>query len=133
MPTMPRRLRPAGSRSPGQARREQDERRGSASERGYTGRWAKASASFRRRCPLCEYCALDGRVEPATLTDHLYPHRVFADVFWRSEWWVASCTPCHSGMKQAVERAGKAAIDALARRLGRPVMGREGGAAPGGG
>lgn len=122
MPTMPKRLRPAGARSKVQVRREQDERRGSAASRGYDGRWAKASASFRRRCPLCEYCALNGRVEPATLTDHLYPHRVYDGVFWVTDWWVASCAACHSGMKQGVERAGKAAIDALALRLGRPTL-----------
>lgn len=56
------------------------------------------------------------------LVDHLYPHRTYDGVFWLTEWWVASCTPCHSGMKQAVEQAGKAAIDALARRLGREPM-----------
>ncbi|AMK19343.1 hypothetical protein [Sphingobium sp. MI1205] len=122
MPTMPKLLRPAGSRSGVQVRREQDQRRGSSTSRGYTGRWAKAAASFRRSHPLCEYCALEGKAEASTLVDHLYPHRVFDGVFWLVEWWVASCDPCHSGMKQAVERAGKAAIDALARRLGRAVM-----------
>jgi len=122
MPTMPKRLRPNGSRSKAQVRREHDERRGSSASRGYTGRWAKAAASYRRQHPLCAYCALEGRVEPATLVDHLYPHRVFEDVFWVNDWWVASCDVCHSGMKQATERAGRGAIDALAHRLGRPVL-----------
>ncbi|WP_022681166.1 hypothetical protein [Sphingobium bisphenolivorans] len=122
MPTMPKRLRPAGARSQAQARKEQDDRRGSAASRGYTSRWSKAAATFRRGHPLCEYCSLEDRVEPSTLVDHLYPHRTYDGVFWRVEWWVASCASCHSGMKQAIEAAGKAAIDALARRLGREPL-----------
>jgi 5-methylcytosine-specific restriction protein A len=66
------------------------------------------------------YCQLDGRLSPATLTDHLYPHRVFEGVFWISRWWVSSCGPCHNGFKQAIERRGRSAIDALADRLGLP-------------
>lgn len=122
MPTMPKRLRPSGHRPAAQARREYDDRRGSAASRGYTGRWAKASASFRRVNPLCEYCGLEGRVTAATLVDHLYPHRTYDGVFWIKDWWVACCDPCHSGMKQAVERSGKVAIDKLAIRLGRAVL-----------
>jgi 5-methylcytosine-specific restriction endonuclease McrA len=121
MPTMPPMFRPHAAPAKAEQRREQDERRGSAAARGYDRRWAKASASFRDAHPLCQYCQLDGRLAPAVLTDHLYPHRRFDGVFWRKEWWVASCKSCHDGMKQAVERAGKAALDALARRLGRPV------------
>ncbi|MES2494624.1 MAG: hypothetical protein V4618_00790 [Pseudomonadota bacterium] len=104
-------------------KREVDLRRGSASERGYDGRWAKASASYRREHPLCAYCALLDKVAAASLVDHLYPHRVYDGVFWERDWWVSSCGPCHSGMKQAVERQGRSALDRLAARLGRPIMG----------
>lgn len=72
--------------------------------------------------PLCAYCELEGRVAAATLVDHLYPHRRFQGVFWMRQWWVSACADCHDGFKQRVERAGKAAIDALARRLGLPVL-----------
>lgn len=58
----------------------------------------------------------------ARLTDHFYPHRQFDGVFWRKEWWVSACGECHNGMKQRVERAGKGALDALAVRLGLPVL-----------
>jgi 5-methylcytosine-specific restriction enzyme A len=121
MPVMPPNFRPIGAPARTEQRREQDARRGSANARGYDHRWAKASASHRGQHPLCEYCELEGRVTGAVLTDHLYPQRTFADVFWRKEWWISSCKSCHDGMKQAVERAGKSAIDALARRLGRAV------------
>jgi 5-methylcytosine-specific restriction endonuclease McrA len=103
-------------------RRDQDLRRGSAASRGYDKRWSTAAASDRARNPLCAYCELEGRLTPARLTDHLYPHRTYADVFWRKEWWVSSCKSCHDGMKQAAERAGKAALDRLAQLLGRPML-----------
>jgi hypothetical protein len=37
------------------------------------------------------------------------------------QWWVSCCKSCHDGMKQRLERLGRAAIDTLARRLGRPL------------
>ncbi|TZG26495.1 hypothetical protein [Sphingomonas montanisoli] len=120
MPTMPRVFRPGGEKSAREVRQRHDQDRGSARERGYDSRWSKAAASDRRDNPLCAYCELEGRITAATLTDHLYPHRLFAGVFWLKHWWVSSCGPCHSGFKQALERRGKAAIDALADRLGRP-------------
>lgn len=82
-----------------------------------------ASASYLRSHPLCAYCELDGRITAAALTDHLYPQMSFEGVFWERQWWVPSCASCHNGFKQVVERQGKSAIDALARRLGRPVLG----------
>ena len=119
---MPPTFRPRGGRSKRERDQASDERRGSASERGYDHRWSKASASHRRSHPLCGYCALEGRITAATLVDHLYPHRVFDGVFWKREWWVSSCDDCHNGFKQRIERAGKASIDALARRLSLPVL-----------
>lgn len=101
--------------------RQADARRGPASQRGYDSAWAKASRAFREANPLCEYCALQERVGPAQLTDHLYPVHRYEGVFWVKHWWVASCTPCHSGFKQGVEHQGKPALDALAARLGRPL------------
>lgn len=111
--------RPVGARERVEARRDYDARRGTARERGYTSAWTKAAKAYLAAHPLCEYCALDGHVEPAVLVDHLYPHKGDRDLFWRSDLWVPSCKPCHDGPKQAVERQGEGAIDDLARRLGR--------------
>lgn len=127
MPSMPPMLRPQGWKPRPVAERENDARRGTAAARGYDRRWSKASLAYRAAHPLCEYCELEGRVSASTLTDHLYPHRLYAGVFWLSKWWVSSCDTCHSGMKQAVERKGLAAIDALARRLGRQTYSEGGG------
>lgn len=122
MPTRPSSFRPRGWKPPALAEREADARRGSASSRGYGHDWAKASAAHRAANPLCRYCQLDGIVTPVDLTDHLYPQQTYAGVFWVVEWWVSSCAPCHSGMKQRLERAGLAALDALARRLDLPTL-----------
>ena len=124
MPIMPRTFRPRGAPTRREVNQESDARRGSAASRGYDGRWAKASRTFLSRNPLCAYCALRGFVTAAACTDHLYPHRwpIYEGVFWRTEWWVASCNECHSGFKQGVERQGSHALDALARRLGRPTF-----------
>jgi 5-methylcytosine-specific restriction endonuclease McrA len=119
---MPPVFRARGGQTKREREKEHDAVRGSASQRGYDHRWSKASASHLRDNPLCAYCQLDDRITGATLTDHLYPHKQFEGVFWKREWWVASCAPCHNGMKQTAERRGKAAIDRLAARLGLPIL-----------
>jgi 5-methylcytosine-specific restriction endonuclease McrA len=112
---MPPSHRPRGRAAPN-VEYERD-RRGSRA-RGYDHRWDEARAAHLREHPLCRYCELEGRVTPAMLVDHFYPHRGDRAVFWERRWWVSSCAPCHSGPKQAAERAGRTALDALARRLG---------------
>lgn len=122
MPTLPPVLRPKAQRS----QRQIDLDRGSARQRGYSTRWDKASKAHRLAHPLCGYCEAgafgDKRTTACTRVDHLYPHRRFAGVFWRSEWWVSSCDDCDAA-KQSLEHKGKPALDALARRLGRTAMG----------
>lgn len=117
---MPPTFRPAGTLTRQAARREQDQRRGSARERGYSAAWDKASAGHLRSHPLCRYCELAGEVAAATLTDHLYPHRGDQALFWNRTYWVSCCKPCHDGFKQRVERKGRLALDQLAARLDLP-------------
>jgi 5-methylcytosine-specific restriction protein A len=122
MPTMPPAFRANGVRTRQETNQEADARRGSATSRGYTHRWSKARATWLKRHPLCGYCQLEGRVVAADLVDHLYPHRTFPDVFWLTAFWVSCCTSCHNTFKQAIERAGRLALDALAARLGLPSL-----------
>lgn len=75
-----------------------DERRGSASERGYGTAWQKARAGFLRSHPSCAMCGA-----AASVVDHIVPHRGDQDLFWRHSNWQALCTPCHSGPKQRAE------------------------------
>ncbi|MBI1405695.1 MAG: hypothetical protein GC145_06170 [Caulobacter sp.] len=119
MPSMPPTFR-CHARPDRERERDNDRRRGSARERGYNTAWAKASKGHLRSHPLCEYCALDGVVRQADLTDHLFPHKGDKRVFWFKPWWVSSCKTCHDGPKQQIERRGLAALTDLARRLGRP-------------
>lgn len=102
--------------------RDNDARRGSARERGYTTKWDKAAKGHLDHDPLCRYCALIGEVKAAEAVDHLYPHRTFKGVFWLKALWVSTCDDCHKGFKQRLERRGLIALDDLARQLGLPTL-----------
>jgi len=101
-------------------RQEQDRDRGSAQERGYTSAWTKARGHYLRKHPLCEYCRRAGLVVPATVVDHIIPHRLKKAIdsgdemqiakaralFWDSENnWMSLCGHCHDSVKQAEEKA----------------------------
>ena len=75
-----------------------DQRRPSSSARGYDRSWEKARAEFLRRHPRCK-CG-----DPATLVDHIRPHRGDQTLFWDKTNWEAMCVSCHSGAKQRIER-----------------------------
>ncbi len=100
-----------------------EKERGTSTARGYDRQWAKAARLYRAEHPLCEYCEmLHDRVTAAALVDHLYPHRGDRVIFWLSTLWVSCCDNCHSEWKQLLEQQGIAALDTLARRLGRPTL-----------
>ncbi|WP_421925495.1 HNH endonuclease [Neoaquamicrobium sediminum] len=103
MPTMPGTFRPAGWRPRQETKREHDQRRGSASERGYGHRWAKASKGHLAAHPLCRGCEAVGRVSAAVLTDHVIPHKGDMNLFWDSSQWQSSCQWHHDVVKQRLE------------------------------
>lgn len=86
-------------------RREQQQQRGSAAERGYDYRWQKASKEFLQVNPLCRECSWYGVVEPAAVVDHSRPHKGDSDWFWRSEWWQGLCKRCHDRKSAREARA----------------------------
>jgi 5-methylcytosine-specific restriction protein A len=103
-------------------RKEQDERRGTAAERGYDSRWAKARIFYLRKHPLCVYCQRAGRLTVATVVDHIVEHKLKDAIgsgnevriemakalFWDSASnWQSLCKWCHDSVKQAEERAGR--------------------------
>jgi 5-methylcytosine-specific restriction protein A len=49
-----------------------------------------------------------GRVEPATLVDHVEPHEGDQDKFWNTSMWQASCRWHHDSVKQRLELMWKA-------------------------
>ena len=69
--------------------------RGGAEARGYDSRWRKARAAFLQRNPLCNECMKHGRLTPATVVDHVIPHRGDQKLFWDEDNWQALCKSCH--------------------------------------
>lgn len=76
-------------------RKESDERRGTAAQRGYDGAWQKARKGYLAKHPLCASCLRGGKYTPATVVDHIIPHRGDKNLFWDSENWQSLCKQCH--------------------------------------
>lgn len=57
------------------------------------------------RHPLCRICELAGRVTPASVVDHITPHKGDASLMWGQSNWQALCKPCHDH-KTATEDGG---------------------------
>lgn len=76
-------------------RRQYDQRRGSARERGYTTEWDSASRQWRQDFPICAECERQGRLKPSEVVDHVRPHKGDQDWFWNQENWEATCKRCH--------------------------------------
>jgi len=49
-------------------------------------------------------CIKDGRITPATVVDHIIPHRGDQKLFWDTANWQALCKPHHDRDKQREER-----------------------------
>jgi 5-methylcytosine-specific restriction protein A len=102
MPDEPRRLhRPRAPRN-----------RGTTTERGYGSVWQRfRKAWFAQEPRLCAECARRGRIVPATVADHVRPHKGDPALFWDRENLQGLCASCHS-VKTANEDGG----------FGRPVQ-----------
>jgi 5-methylcytosine-specific restriction protein A len=55
--------------------------------------------------PLCEECKRNGRLTPATVVDHITPHKGNRELFWDESNWQALCKSCHD-RKTAKEDGG---------------------------
>jgi 5-methylcytosine-specific restriction enzyme A len=75
--------------------KEVDVRRGSAHERGYTAQWAKYSKARLRQYPLCMECGRQGRITPATCTDHIIAHKGNMTLFWATDNHQSLCKRCN--------------------------------------
>ena len=67
----------------------------SAFERGYSHRWQIARRQFLVSHPLCVECERSGRLTPATVVDHIQPHRGNQELFWDEKNWQPLCKKCH--------------------------------------
>lgn len=61
----------------------------------YNRRWRRASKLFLTQHPLCAECERHGKLTPATVVDHIVPHRGDQERFWDTANWQALCKPCH--------------------------------------
>lgn len=72
-----------------------DHVRGSADARGYNAEWRRARKAFLQKHPLCAECRQVGRLTPATVVDHIIPHRGDRKLFWDENNWQPLCKDCH--------------------------------------
>ena len=76
-------------------RQASDKLRGNSAERGYTWRWRKASKAFLAANPSCVECLQQHIATPATVVDHIVPHRGDDELFWQESNWQPLCKPHH--------------------------------------
>ncbi len=69
--------------------------RGNANQRGYNYKWRKVRLSYLRDNPLCIYCRNKGLYTPATVIDHIKPHKGNQTLFWDRNNWQPLCKKCH--------------------------------------
>ena len=89
-------------------------RRNSRSEAGQawqhlykTGRWQRLRRVHLTSSPLCVMCLEDGRIEPATVVDHIKRHGGDEAKFFDSDNLQSLCSTHHNSVKQSEERTGK--------------------------
>ena len=85
----------SGTYCPEHSAESPDRLRGSAAERGYDAKWRRARKRFLQRHPLCANCLSQGVLTPATVVDHIVPHRGDRALFWDENNWQPLCKSCH--------------------------------------
>lgn len=87
-----------------QSSRDYDRRRAAAPWRGWygTARWRSLRLVQLANEPLCAMCGREGVATPATVCDHVDPHRGDGAKFWAGPF-QSLCAEHHSGDKQREE------------------------------
>lgn len=67
-------------------------------------RWARIRSEQLASEPDCRFCAEVGKQTPATVCDHITPHRGNIEAFWAGPF-QSLCAVCHSRDKQRIERS----------------------------
>lgn len=80
-------------------RARHDRHRPSARARGYNHEWRKARTAYLAMHLRCVRCG-----KPATVVDHITPHKGNDRLFWDRTNWQPLCASCHSKHKQREER-----------------------------
>lgn len=79
-----------------------EQRRGSAAQRGYDHIWRREREAELQAEPLCRECLKRGILTPATVRDHIIPHRGDKRLFYDPANRQSLCEPCHN-RKRATE------------------------------
>lgn len=93
----------------------------SAAARGYGAAWQRARAGYLASHPMCVMCQQLGRLQLATVVDHIHPHKLGQAIesgdsdaiaaarrrFWDRDNWQALCKGCHDAGKQTQDRTGR--------------------------
>jgi len=90
----------------------------SANERGYVYRWQKGRVQYLADHPLCVYCEQRGKLTPASVVDHIVPHRGDMTLFWDISNWQSLCKKCHDSAKAREERGNASGCD----EQGNPIV-----------
>lgn len=72
-----------------------DADRPSAAKRGYGRRWQAARKTYLMSNQLCVKCKENNKYIPATVVDHITPHKGDQSLFWDQDNWQALCKQCH--------------------------------------
>ncbi|MBD2785508.1 HNH endonuclease [Xenorhabdus sp. DI] len=87
----------------------------------YGSKWNKARLAFLQQHPVCVMCRQQGRLTPATVVDHIIPHKLRValtsgnkgqiaqaqKLFWDTKNWQSLCESHHNATKQRIEKRGK--------------------------
>lgn len=77
----------------------------------YGRRWRSARLHHLNANPLCIMCLIDdNRPTPATVVDHIVPHRGDVGLFWDRANWQSLCKRHHDSDKQLFEGGGQGRI-----------------------
>ena len=68
--------------------------------------WLELRSRQLRREPTCRLCREAGRVAPATVADHVEPHRGDRGKFYDASNLQSLCRAHHDSLKQKVEKRG---------------------------
>jgi 5-methylcytosine-specific restriction enzyme A len=72
-----------------------------------TQAWRRRRARQLQAEPLCRWCKSEGRIVPASIADHIDPHR--GDRVKFAGPLQSLCASCHSSRKQQLEKSGSVA------------------------
>jgi 5-methylcytosine-specific restriction endonuclease McrA len=69
-----------------------------------TQRWQRLRQAKLRESPLCKLCLEFGRLEPATVADHVTPIKAGGDPYPPLSGLMSFCVPCHNTKTRVVGR-----------------------------